>query len=339
MVTSTYNGSQILSTERRKYSSERVEVLRTKLKQISELKNFPNLTIFCAGSYGRFEASKYSDIDMFFFDTTENVIICEDAISTVNTTEKTKLFGKIVDVADELNYPKFTNDGEYLNIIYLDKVLNQLGGRHDDYDNTFTARMLLLLESKYLVNEELYNSTISKCIKSYFRDYPKHSDNFKPIFLINDITRYWKTLCLNYENKRNQRHDYENKKIPQKVKNFKLKFSRMTTCFATIASLACQIESITEENVIELVGLTPSERLLRIADFIPRAKSKIDEIVLQYEWFLMQTGLSEEELHSNFDNKEHRIKMFKKASIYGDKMFELLKIADEEYNFFRYLVI
>jgi len=44
----------------------------------------------------------------------------------------------------------FSNDGEFLRILYLEDMLEQLGGREDDYLNYFTARMLLLLESKPL---------------------------------------------------------------------------------------------------------------------------------------------------------------------------------------------
>ena len=124
-----------------------------------------------------------------------------------------------------------------------------------------------------------------------------------------------------------------------KVRNFKLKFSRMTTCFATIVALSCQLESITDEDVIRLVGLTPRQRLQRIPDCIPGAKDKIEEILEQYSWFLQMTSLSTDKLDEHFADKEKIRKAFEMANDYGDKMFQLLQLADEKYNIFRYLVI
>jgi hypothetical protein len=52
--------------ERLEYSRMRLDQLRKQLAKLPEVAGFPALTIFGAGSYARLEASKYSDIDMFF---------------------------------------------------------------------------------------------------------------------------------------------------------------------------------------------------------------------------------------------------------------------------------
>jgi len=51
------------------------------------------------------------------------------------------------------------------------------------------------------------NGTIDEGVKTtYYRDADDRPD-FLPAFLINDITRFWKTLCLNYEHSRGSGYD------------------------------------------------------------------------------------------------------------------------------------
>src|SRR5438046_2003067 len=48
-------------------SKNRLTELSNRLTKLRELEPFHGLTIFAAGSYGRLEASKHSDLDLFFF--------------------------------------------------------------------------------------------------------------------------------------------------------------------------------------------------------------------------------------------------------------------------------
>ena len=74
-----------------------------------------------------------------------------------------------------------------------------LGSPEDDGLNAFTARMLLLLESRPVYNAERYRRILKAVIGFYYRDFSDHSEHFRPTFLINDILRFWRTLTLNYE--------------------------------------------------------------------------------------------------------------------------------------------
>lgn len=324
---------QQLFKDRERFANERLENLRMRFKKIRELEKFPKLTIFAAGSYARLEASEYSDIDMFFLSSALPGEVEEPKTSRI------RMFARIIDVVEDMKFQKFSNDGKYLEVLHMNDMIKKLGSPSDDYDNHFTTRMLLLLESKCLYRETLYEQIILKIIGSYFKDYPKHKNNFKPLFLMNDIIRYWKTLCLNYENERYQKDTDPVVIAKHKVRNFKLKFSRMTTCFATITALSCQLESITDEDVIRLVGLTPRQRLERIPDCIPGTKDKIAEILTQYSWFLQMTSLPTDTLDEYFTDKKKIREAFERANDYGDQMFQLLQLADEKYNIFRYLVI
>ena len=322
-----------LLEDRREYSKDRLDQLRRRIANIKELELFPKITIYCAGSYARLEASQYSDIDMFFlYSATPNEL--EEP-----KTSQIRFFSKIIEVIEDMNFPKLSNDGEFLKLSHTGDLIDDLGSRDDDYKNHFTARMLLLLESQCIYQEQIYNDAIKKVIESYFRDYPGHESSFRPTFLVNDIMRYWKTLCLNYENKRNKPTGDNEKRIKQKVKNFKLKFSRMNTCFTMIAGLLCQKSIIDQELIYRLVKQTPMERLDIASSFIPEAGDLLDELREQYSWFLQLTGLPTIDLHERFNNDEFRHDAFEKANEYGDSMFQLLQLIDKKNNYLRYLVI
>lgn len=312
--------------ERAEYSRTRLDDLRRQLSNIEALNTFPGLAIFCGGSYARLEASKYSDIDMFFLIAGNKKDISEPR------TKSLRLFGKVLETADNMGFPKFSNDCEYLALLYTDEILKNLGGRTDDHENYFTARMLLLLESQCLYGKSVLDDITAKIINSYFKDYPDHKRTFQPLFLLNDICRYWKTLLLNYENKRNLppgSKNIEEQRTRQKVRNFKLKFSRMTICFASIAALGSHVAPVTESQVIELTSLTPRERIESIVSRVPQAKAAVSDVLERYSWFLEMTGLSTAELEGHFSDKQKRTEMFQRANEYGDSMFKLLQVIDE----------
>lgn len=335
------NRSSAICEERADYSKKRLTTLSTRLGSLKELTDYPGLTIFAAGSYGRLEASQYSDIDMFFLAGKEASAVTEPRTTSL------RIFGKVIEIADEMDFPKFSNDSEYLAILPTKEMVEHLGGRKDDHENYFTARMLLLLESRCLYGKTVFDEVTSEIINSYFKDYPDHKQTFQPTFLLNDICRYWKTILLNYENKRPLRQEEnetvrEQKKIRQKVKNFKLKFSRMTTCYASIALLGSYSAPVTAAEVINLTRLTPLERLEQISLRIPETKEVVSTVLDGYAWFIEMTGLPTPQIEEHFSDKQKRSEMFVKASQYGDLMFKLLQTIDQSdpnLKLLRYLVI
>ena len=55
-----------LLEERKNFCESRLDNFRSKVEKMPQLSNFPNLCIYATGSYGRLEASKHSDLDLFF---------------------------------------------------------------------------------------------------------------------------------------------------------------------------------------------------------------------------------------------------------------------------------
>jgi hypothetical protein len=314
------------------YSSSKLESFGAQLSGAKHIESFHRLAIYAAGSYGRLEASKHSDIDLFFV-----VAKNRDSLTEVRVPE-IRLLSEIIDIGFRMRFPKFSNDGEYLKILYAEDMLKNLGSPDDDYNNHFTARMLLLLEGRAVYGHSIFRSLLKNTIATYFRDYPHHSDDFRPTFLINDILRFWKTLCLNYEHKRNQ--EDSRYKIKHKIKNFKLGFSRLLTCFATVAALSTFRQTVTPANVLRICRMTPTKRLIfAAAGANSEAQLKVQEALELYGWFLEKTALRTAELEKFFSIKANRAIAFSKSRQFGDKIFNILQELDDQNRSVRYLVV
>lgn len=218
-------------------------------KKINELKQmmidkFPeNVTIFVVGSLGRSELGEKSDLDLF--------IVSDGRISKIKEYE---IYVELIKIAKNLEFPDFSNDGQFLHIHKLEDLKNFTGKPEDDSENLFTTRMLMLLESKVVFNEDLFRKSLKGIVEHYLRD-KKENEGFKPFFLLNDILRYWRTLCLNYEV---IRHDSSR---PWRKKNVNLKYSRLITVFSTILFLIIEKE-ISEEKILNICEETPLSRML-----------------------------------------------------------------------------
>lgn len=291
------------------------------------------MCVYATGSYARNEAGTHSDIDLFF------VHEGSPHKFPVPRLLELRLFARVIEIGETMTFPTFSNDGEFLKVIFLEDMLEKMGGREDDSQNYFTARMLLLLESAPLVNEALYGEMLSGIVHAYFRDYPDHTADFRPVFLINDVIRFWKTLCLNYEHRRNRSDTNNSRRRAQQVKNFKLKFSRLMTCFGTVVAVCAKPSPIEPADILALTRLTPLERFLGATREVGPLADLREEIVRDYEWFLSATALTTEELHARFESEEQRRELFRRADVFGDRIYQALEYFAKRNGYRRYLVI
>lgn len=306
--------------EKETFSNQRLNELSNRIGDVEAAERINGLTIFAAGSYARAEASEHSDIDLFFISDGERE-------TESRRTNELELFGELIKIGKTMSFPKFSGDARYLEIHPADRVLEELGSREDDYHNFFTLRLLMLLESKPIYGTGAYHRTVKMFVGSYYRDYPDHQATFEPTFLVNDIARFWRTLLANYEHSRNQQGD-ETERIQQKIRNYKLKYSRLTTCFATIAALASFDTPVHQADVETIVRQTPRERLEFVASQIPDAEDNVSEILNGYAEFLGHTQISKEDLAAQFQDKSRRAELFSCAEAYGDTFFKLIEQLD-----------
>lgn len=313
---------------RDEYSQRRiVEFRRALAEAVPELSKCPNLCIYATGSFGRREAGKNSDLDLFF-------VVDGNGEDIPNLT-KTLIDADLIRLCTRLEYPEFSGDGEYLKIHTRSDLSQKIGDQNEDAENIFTARMLLFLESIPLHNDEVYNKTISECIRQYCRDHADHAVNFKPIFLVNDISRFWKTLCLNYESARTSLKPEDKPK--HRVKNLKLKFSRMMTCYSMLACLCDPTEGDSPEKLGKLVRMNPYERLAHITNK-HGLTDLFGSLVSEYEWFLTITDGEKSSVRVTVT--EQKDDVFRRANQFGDLVYRLLlAVADKTSTDLRFLVV
>jgi hypothetical protein len=161
----------------------------------------PELCVYAAGSLGRLETGQVSDLDAFLF--ADRSARTQGARS-LTRLEEIQALSAIVQINEELTLPPLTGDGRYFKIHEVSDLLAGTGSPDDDSENLFTTRLLLLLESKCVSNDDLYIDATKRIVNMYFRD-GKGRKGFRPLFLLNDILRYWRTVCLNYERTRSER--------------------------------------------------------------------------------------------------------------------------------------
>lgn len=235
-----------------------------------------SVCVYACGSLGRLEMVENSDLDLFFIIMNSS---SEEKKALCSNLDKYNFFAKLHNIHKELGYEDPSKQGLYWDFISQSNLLD-IGSREEDFNNSFTARMLLLLESKPLYNENAYNELVKSIVDKYFVDYGGHKSEFYPLFLMNDILRYWYTLTLNYEYRRDN-NDSENDK---NWKRLKLKYSRLITCFSMLSCL--YITEISPEFVIECIKMTPFERLNMLTTHFKDINNIIREIETRYQWFL-----------------------------------------------------
>jgi hypothetical protein len=85
------------------------------------------------------------------------------------------------------------------------QVLARRIGLDEDTNRSLTRRMLLLLESVPVAGDDAYERCWVHVLDSYLEDATK--DFRPPRFLLNDLVRYWRTICVDFVGK--QREDEE----------------------------------------------------------------------------------------------------------------------------------
>jgi predicted nucleotidyltransferase len=175
-----------------------------------------NLVVGINGSYARREATSGSDLDIFYLYT-----------STVPVDEKRKVqFDNLV-VGSGFKLP--SSEGVFSNPLLESELLKNIGGM-DDNNVSITRRLLLLLEGDWLHNREGFDLLRSRFFERYVSQ--QMTADKICLYLLNDIIRYWRTICVDYEFK-----TVDGKK-PRGVRLVKLRFSRLMLIFGGILAVA-----------------------------------------------------------------------------------------------------
>jgi predicted nucleotidyltransferase len=184
--------------DRRSKTAARIAELRSRMKAAEALVT-GKACIYATGSFGRREAGPYSDLDLFILGKRDGKP-GRDGMegSHLKRLDEICIKADLIEVTRELKIPEFSGDGRYLTHYSVHEFTKTLGTPEDDVTNTFTARLLLLLESCPLLESAVYREVTEEVVAAYWRDYEDHKRDFMPAFLGNDILRLWRTFCVNY---------------------------------------------------------------------------------------------------------------------------------------------
>src|SRR5208282_5352561 len=98
----------------------------------------------------------------------------------LRTLDEILVKADLIEAVRSLQIPDFSGDGEYLLHYSVAELIATLGTPEDDVTNTFTARLLLLLESRPLLEPTVYRDVIEPVVTAYWRDYQDHKNEFVP---------------------------------------------------------------------------------------------------------------------------------------------------------------
>ena len=132
-------------------------------------------------------------------------------------------------------------EGTFGDLVFSHQILHWIGGEDDSNANT-TRRMLLLLESKPLGNPDAWNRVIKNVLSRYVKEdrglWDKERSRTVPLFLLNDISRYWRTVVVDVAYKQRTR---ANKGYA--LRSIKLGLSRKLTYVAgLLACYSCRLD-------------------------------------------------------------------------------------------------
>ena len=171
----------------------------------------------------------------------------------------------------------------------METMLSNIGG-NDDHNSKITRRILFLLEGEWLGNRVFFDEVLTALLGKYVRE--NITSHQFALFLLNDIIRYYRTICVDFEFKTVQ--DTNSK--PWGTRNVKLVFSRKLLYFSGILVVAETAQRSYSEKIKimkNLLSIPVIDRIIAVCG--PRSLQALE----LYDHFLEE--LSREEVRRSLD--------------------------------------
>jgi hypothetical protein len=275
------------------------EGLLKRRADLAELPHGAEASIVLMGSWGRSEVTSESD---------------DDFMVLIHGPEGSPVEPGIEEVSEVLDHQP-SKEGPFAEAVFSEKLVQHIGLDPDDNKN-LTRRLLFLLESVSLTGAEVYSKVRDELLARYFDDSIKPYQ--PPRFLLNDVVRYWRTICVDFAAK-----EWEG---PEKwgLRNAKLRTSRkILFAGGLLPALECsRFDSAPmREYLEEQLAMPPTDRIAQA--FI--RNHAIDEGVRTlraYDEFvgrMNESGFREDLQGVNRDNR-HESEAFAEASEIGREL-------------------
>lgn len=240
----------------------------TRQKITTEFSQFGSLTstdadLVVFGSIARNECTSKSDVDW--------TLLVDGQVGVHYQTS-----GIIKTALEKLNLQEPGTSGMFGQNTYSHELVHYIGGE-DDTNHNISRRILLLLESeKMLINGESdqYGTAYERVRNAIIFEYVNHDSALVcnpdktakvPRFLLNDIIRFWRTLCVDFAYKQKDQPG-----IKWGLRNIKLRLSRkliyikgLLMCFSCYINSESGKDAVTE-HLKQLISLTPLEIFIHV---------------------------------------------------------------------------
>jgi hypothetical protein len=183
---------------------ERTETALEGLRaQVAGLNVDADATVVLFGSWGRHELTSQSDDDF---------LVLVDGPPRSEVRPSPERLREIVGGSEREPGPH----GGFGEVAYCADLVERIG-LDEDINRNLTRRMLLVLESVAIAGEEVRRRCFERVLDGYLSD---SRDRHPPRFFINDLIRYWRTICVDFVGKEREG--------PEKwaLRNAKLRTSR-----------------------------------------------------------------------------------------------------------------
>lgn len=253
--------------------SARHRAISTKIELADRISKYSNedASIVVFGSLARNEFTDGSDIDW--------TLLVDGRAKSQHLTTKNHIKLAI----DSIVKKPVGAEGTFGNISFSHDIIHNIGGGDDTNKNT-TQRILLLLESACIGNNDAHVRVLYEILNRYItEDWGlRNKIDTMPRFLLNDIIRYWRTLCVDFAYKRRVRDGKG-----WAIRTIKLRLSRKLIYVAGLLSCySCVVNQELNDRINSSNDKKERQQLLISHLFNEITKTPLDilsSIILPYE--------------------------------------------------------